>query len=364
MLTCDLCGREVSVKYPLTKCGKDLNWVPWVCHYCMAENCGVEIPSSLIEKLPEAHYIRVAKCDKRPLDKNWPDHPMKPDDPRLQAHLRAGGNYGVVGGNGLVILDADTEDVKRACEKALPKTFTVQSPGSLGWHLYYFCELEKPIRLYDRNKDNVGDVQGKGKMVVGPGSFHPCGLQYRIIRDLPIAKVSEDEIRQALKEWIVPEAPIEDSVKRSRREVDLLNINILDVVSLAGMRRQGDEYYGSHPVHGSKTGRNFWVNPSKNVWHCFRHGVGGGPLSWVAVEDGILRCEDVGPGALRGETFKRVLEALERRGFKIPQFIKKLEGLPDELSVVMFGSKYNMPVNAYKLKKDNGISLKLERGVK
>ena len=63
----------------------------------MAENCGVEIPSSLIEKLPEAHYIRVAKCDKRPLDKNWPDHSMKPDDPRLQAHLRAGGNYGVVG---------------------------------------------------------------------------------------------------------------------------------------------------------------------------------------------------------------------------------------------------------------------------
>jgi hypothetical protein len=116
-------------------------------------------------------------------------------------------------------------------------------------------------------------------------------------------------------------------------------------------------------VHNLETTTHDYLAPFVSH-NCFRHGVGGGPLSWVAVEDGILRCEDVGPGALRGETFKRVLEALERRGIKVPPFIKKLEGLPDELSVVMFGSKYNMPVNAYKLKKDNGISMKPGRGIK
>jgi hypothetical protein len=162
-------------------------------------------------------------------------------------------------------------------------------------------------------------------MVVGPGSFHPCGLQYRIIRDLPIAKVSEDEIRQALKEWIVPEAPIEDSVKRSRREVDLLNINILDVVSLAGMRRQGDEYYGPHPVHGSKTGRNFWVNPAKNVWHCFP------PDHLVITPDGLKEIQKLQVGesvtSFRSKaritaTFRRYYngEILEVQPWYLPKF--------------------------------------------
>jgi hypothetical protein len=305
----------------------------------------VEIPKSLVEKLPGAHFIRVAKCDKRPLDKDWPEHPMKPDDPRLQAHLRAGGNYGVVGGNGLVILDADTEDVKRACEKALPKTFTVQSPGSLGWHLYYFCELERPIRLYDKEHENVGDVQGKGKMVVGPGSWHPNGLHYRILRDLPIAHVTEAQLREALKEWIVPDERIEHAIRTAPVERNFLNITMRDVltVGLSQLRRSGDEYYGPHPIHGSKTGRNFWVNFVKDCFYCFRHNVGGGPLTWLAIEEGIIRCEDAGPGALRGENWKRVLEALERRGFKVPEQAKRLKGI-DEAVIIIGENRFKIPV--------------------
>ncbi len=70
------------------------------------------------------------------------------------------------------------------------------------------------------------------------------------------------------------------------RETDI-DLNILQEVPLSGLHKQGEEYYGAHPVHGSETGRNFWVNPTRGVWHCFRHGTGGGPLSWVGVEAGI-----------------------------------------------------------------------------
>jgi len=80
------------------------------------------------------------------------------------------------------------------------------------------------------------------------------------------------------------------------------------------LHRQGDEYWGAHPGHGSKTGKNFWVNPAKNCWHCFRHGTGGGPFSWLAVEEGLIGCEDATPGALRGVLFKQVLEKAVERG--------------------------------------------------
>lgn len=100
---------------------------------------------------------------------------MSADDSRLQAWLVGGGNYGVACGYGLVILDADIDEIKENIKTKLPPTFTVKSPGSNGWHCYFLCELEKPIRLRDKDGENVGDIQGRGKMVVGPSSVHPNG---------------------------------------------------------------------------------------------------------------------------------------------------------------------------------------------
>ena len=36
------------------------------------------------------------------------------------------------------------------------------------------------------------------------------------------------------------------------------------------------EWCGSHPVHGSDTGTNVNINPTEQVWTCFRHTSGGG----------------------------------------------------------------------------------------
>ena len=63
--------------------------------------------------------------------------------------------------------------------------------------------------------------------------------------------------------------------------------------------RAGAEIRGSHPLHGSKSGKNFAVNTSKNCWHCFRHKSGGGPLEWIAVMKGIISCSEARPGCLR-----------------------------------------------------------------
>jgi len=288
----------------------------------------VSIPTSLIYRLEGLgpHFCKVyseqqkhpdPKQDwkKRPIGNDWQKHLMDSDDPKLQEWLAKGGNYGVCGGYGLVVADADIPEIKQILEQKLPETFTVESPGSHGWHAYFLCGLEKPIRLRDKNGENVGDIQGPNKMVLGPGSIHPNGGVYRIVKDLPLAQVTVRELIEALKDWILPEKEIQKvefaASQEKRNNVDL---DILQVVPLSGLHKRGTEYFCPHPIHGSKTKQNFWVNPSKNCWHCFRHGSGGGPLLWLAVEEGVIDCSEAGSGTLRGETFKRTLEKAQERG--------------------------------------------------
>ncbi|GAI37851.1 unnamed protein product, partial [marine sediment metagenome] len=118
------------------------------------------------------------------------------------------------------------------------------------------------------------------------------------------------------EEYVIPDREIqrvEAAAHQERRDAKV-DLDILQVVSLAGLHKRGNEYYGPHPVHGSTGGQNFWVNSSENVWHCFRHGSGGGPLLWLAVEEGIIDCSEAGPGALRGDKFKQALQKAVERG--------------------------------------------------
>ena len=73
-------------------------------------------------------------------------------------------------------------------------------------------------------------------------------------------------------------------------------------------RKSQTELAGAHPRHGSSTGDNFNVNVDKGLWHCWRHGTGGDALALIAVCEGLLACEQMGRGALRGDLFTRVVE--------------------------------------------------------
>jgi hypothetical protein len=73
-------------------------------------------------------------------------------------------------------------------------------------------------------------------------------------------------------------------------------------------RKSQAELAGAHPQHGSSTGDNFNVNVNKGLWHCWRHGTGGDALALIAVCEGLLACEQMVSGALRGDLFTRVVE--------------------------------------------------------
>ena len=315
----------------------------------------VEIPKTLIEKIPGRHFIRVAKKGKEPIDQGWTTNPMSADDPKLEDWLKEGGNYGVIGGYGLVIVDMDLNELKFLVMENLPPTFTVESPGSKGWHLYYLCSLEKPIRLRDKEGENIGDIQGQGKQVVGPGSTHPNGEMYKVVNDIVLAQVTRQQLVEVFKEFVVPDREIERIEASARWEKsEGIEINVLQVVPLGGLTKRGDEYQGPHPLHGSTTGRNFSVNPAKNVWHCYRHGTGGSGLAWIAVEEGIISCEDSVSGSLRGEQFHKAKKVAIKRGLiKEPKIIgerKKKRSQADRLievclsqELILFHDQHKTP---------------------
>jgi hypothetical protein len=88
---------------------------------------------------------------------------------------------------------------------------------------------------------------------------------------------------------------------------------ITDIWSIAGFRKEGNgEYGGCHPVHGGSP-YSFKINPTKDLWLCNRHQVGGNAFQALAVDEAIVRCEEVVNG-LKKEQARQVFAAARRRG--------------------------------------------------
>jgi len=88
----------------------------------------VEIPRQLAAKLDPLgpHFCLVEARGKSPEvgGKEWQKRPINADDPKLLQWLSGEGNYGVVGGFDLVIVDIDLDELKTIVKERLPPTFT------------------------------------------------------------------------------------------------------------------------------------------------------------------------------------------------------------------------------------------------
>jgi CHC2 zinc finger len=71
-------------------------------------------------------------------------------------------------------------------------------------------------------------------------------------------------------------------------------------------KKSSTELSGRHPQHGSSTGSNFNLNPTKGLWHCWRCGSGGDAFLLIAVCEEMLACADAQVGALKGDLFRRI----------------------------------------------------------
>jgi hypothetical protein len=262
----------------------------------------------IINKIPQQlqyeifGFVKLKPKSKIPFEKDWQNNPYSYNE--IQSWIAQGGNYGVQGGYGdLIIIDADTELLRQLVRERLPETFTVKTPRQ-GYHFYYICkDIRKKIIL---RKDNVhlGEIISQGAQVVGAGSIHPdTGTEYEVINDAVITEISREQIFTELMEYIRFDFPSKDP------EIEINNISILEILNKNNIQTKhiGDQLVCGHPIHGSTNKKNFVVHPGKNVWHCFRCNSGGGILLLIAVLEQIIECHEAHPGVLRGGKYKKAL---------------------------------------------------------
>lgn len=305
-----------------------------------------KIPLQLRER-PGTRFTVILNGQKKPEGKDWSGingANYGIDDAPLAGYLSQNHNYGVLCGHaGIAVPDLDDPAAleEMGVLARIPSTMQVKT-GRGGVHVYFDCpELDHQIGIYhptlkdaDGEPLHLGEIQSKGQQVVGANSIHPNGNRYELINDAPIATISKADLIKLFDGCILTglDDPGEEPRKAEHRRRSTGGSSLGDLIPIDQVawpkdikERAGSEVIGTHPIHNSTGGKNFSINTSKNCWHCFRHKTGGGPLEWIAVEAGLISCQDAKPGCLDKETFKKVLQIARDRGFDIPAPEKKQE---------------------------------------
>lgn len=232
--------------------------------------------------------------------------------------------------NNLYIVDVDEKEFADLVEQMIPQTLTVQT--SHGKHFYFFDKTTKDIDRYEfreheeNEKELFGvDIRGEGSYAVGPGSIHPSGLEYKLLKNVPIPNYPCTEVINVLyklgerlqlhvKKVIgstTPKKAKTQSKVFDRNKIDTEIQELEDILpDLSSMI--GFEGLGPHPIHGSETGKNLDV--TGNQWYCFRHQCGGGKFQWYALQEGIADCSEGRNKQLKLSTqqWKEVFQSIKK----------------------------------------------------
>lgn len=309
----------------------------------------MNIPSKLNN--PNFSFIKIQERTKRPYEKDWANtNNYKLTDKNFKEYIKNASSCGILCGeksNNLAVIDCDNEEIANDVIKKLPETFTAKTPGG-GIHLYYIInDLDKKIVMIDNKEIHHGEVQFTGSQVLIPNSLHPNGNTYTILKNKEISKISKDELLKVISPYIKNNE--KDEWGDDSGEYDIAKV----AEKIEGLKKQGKEYQGSHPVHGSETGMNFAINLEKNLWHCYRCNSGGDALNLIAVLEGILDCSKSKKGCLKGKKFRKVAAiAKEKYGLEINADILVNAELLDNYRVIRynkFGIPMINPVNLAKL---------------
>ncbi|MEM3193108.1 MAG: bifunctional DNA primase/polymerase [Candidatus Parvarchaeota archaeon] len=255
---------------------------------------------------PRFRVLKVRSKLKEPMEKSWnTTNNYAFDSEEINQWIKQGGNYGITCPRGdCAFIDADTKQIQDVLDSGLP-TFWF-STGRTGHRQYVYTIRDPPMRSTPL-KDG-GYIKALGGYSLGPGSIHPSGRIYGLEKsNLPIREVSKQELLGALEPFLIRK----NEPQRNRPVINKSTISwisLSDIIDLSKFKRFGSQYQGPSPIHGSLTGRNLSINVERNLWHCFRHDSGGGPLQWIAVAERIINCEDSVPGGLRGDKFWQALE--------------------------------------------------------
>jgi phage/plasmid-associated DNA primase len=158
----------------------------------------IEIPEELVSA--GARFILVRKREKSAFENDWQTTAnYSADSPRLQAHLAAGGNYGVLSHNNIGTIDVDIPDEFTKLDPNLGATFAVMRGDSGRTHIYFIVGDDCPPDKRGKFETPFGDVRTGGNFyVVGANCIHPSGDTYNIFRRVPLAVIPWAEIERLI----------------------------------------------------------------------------------------------------------------------------------------------------------------------
>lgn len=208
------------------------------------------IPEKLRKQ--EFRFILVKPKDKRPIETKWTtENNYEWNDWKLEKHIHYNNNYGIVTGfDNLIVIDFDDKDMQDKFMHQLPETFTVQAGGGLN-HLYFTTDNPKTIKILGEGGKTLIDVQGNGRFIVAPGSIHPSGNKYKVVKDIPIKYIKMDALSYLFKEYIQKED--KKKIKEKKVEKDPLLKEIKEKVTMSKLL----QHYGIDTSN----------NPTSCLWH-------------------------------------------------------------------------------------------------
>lgn len=261
--------------------------------------------------------------------------------------------------NNLYIIDVDQHEFAELFEKMIPETVTVQT--SHGKHFYFFDKTTKDIDRYEfrehenDEKELFGiDIRGEGSYAVGPGSIHPSGIEYKLVKNNFIPNYSCDKaikiiyklgdkldlqikkvIGNSEKKQIKKSRKIYDksSIDQEIQELENILSPLESMIGFSGL--------GPHPIHGSTGGKNLDVTGDQ--WFCFRHQCGGGKFQWYALQKGIANCDEGNNRQLKLSTkqWREVFQAIKEE-YNLNKTNSKIQSISKEHYKLQKMSRHNI----------------------
>lgn len=276
----------------------------------------------------KCRLIKIRGKTKAAMEPGWnQNNNYDPSDPEIADHIQSGNNYGIMPINGLMVIDCDTHLLYDALPEEWKKTITVitgRGDGS-GKHVFLLCPDSPPEKFPisdPKTGAQLGDIRGTNSKfyTVGPGSTHPdTKRKYKYLdADANLITVQWNDIRKIIDHFSNGKIQkIMPAFSRPKGESlsDKLGLRIENfAMPINPISRANGDIQGEHPIHGSSTGMNFAINPGTGIWYCYRCGVGGDVVSWLAyTKCGVPETEC---GNLSKENFLKVSNWLRENGYK------------------------------------------------